>query len=163
MAYHRIQEPARLHALIDAILLIEADASLSTLLLRIVETATKLVGAQYGALGVLASAMVLRLGPASEWLVWPIPALLSPFVGVFYPLSTLPSWMRGVGHLLPPSYVFEDMRAVVAGQSIDIATLFISIALAALYVLLACLLFAAVHRYTVRSGLLARYSAESVS
>jgi hypothetical protein len=55
MAYHRIQEPARLHALIDAILLIEADASLSTLLLRIVETATKLVGAQYGALGVLAS------------------------------------------------------------------------------------------------------------
>jgi ABC-2 type transport system permease protein len=89
--------------------------------------------------------------------------LLSPFVGVFYPLSTLPSWMRGVGHLLPPSYVFEDMRAVVAGQSIDIATLFISIALAALYVLLACLLFAAVHRYTVRSGLLARYSAESVS
>src|ERR1700681_3104798 len=31
-------------------------------------------------LGVLASAMVLRLGPASEWLVWPIPALLSPFV-----------------------------------------------------------------------------------
>jgi ABC-2 type transport system permease protein len=92
------------------------------------------------ALGVLASAMVLRLGPASEWLVWPIPALLSPFVGVFYPLSTLPSWMRGVGHLLPPSYVFEDMRAVVAGQSIDIATLFISIALAALYVMLACLL-----------------------
>ena len=55
MAYHRIQEPARLHALIDAILLIEADASLSTLLLRIVEPATKLVGAQYGALGVLAS------------------------------------------------------------------------------------------------------------
>src|SRR5258708_6343647 len=29
------------------------------------------------ALGILASAMVLRLGPASEWLVWPIPALLS--------------------------------------------------------------------------------------
>src|SRR5580693_2752106 len=111
-------------------------------------------------LGVLASAMVLRLGPASEWLVWPIPALLSPFVGVFYPLSTLPAWMRGVGHLLPPSYIFEAMRAVVAGQGIELGTLYISVALAALYVLLACLLFAAVHRYTVRSGLLARYSAE---
>ena len=34
------------------------------------------------ALGIFASAMVLRLGPASEWLVWPMPALLSPFVGV---------------------------------------------------------------------------------
>ena len=46
------------------------------------------------ALGILASALVLRLGPASEWLVWPLPALLSPFVGVFYPLSTLPHWMQ---------------------------------------------------------------------
>jgi ABC-2 type transport system permease protein len=115
------------------------------------------------ALGVLASAMVLRLGPASEWLVWPIPALLSPFVGVFYPLSTLPAWMRGVGHLLPPSYVFESMRSVVAGGAADLTGLGAGVALSALYVLLSCALFAAVHRYTVRSGLLARYSAESSS
>src|SRR5580658_1257165 len=115
------------------------------------------------ALGVLASAMVLRLGPASEWLVWPIPALLSPFVGVFYPLSTLPAWMRAVGHLLPPSYVFEAMRSVVAGGGHSPIALALSLGLALLYVLLACALFAAVHRYTVRSGLLARYSAESVS
>src|SRR5262249_27691088 len=45
-------------------------------------------------LGVLACAMVLRLGPVSEWLVWPIPALLSPFVGVFYPITVLPAWMQ---------------------------------------------------------------------
>ena len=62
------------------------------------------------ALGILASAMVLRLGPASEWFVWPIPALISPFAGVFYPLSTLPQWMQYLSHLLPPSYVFEAMR-----------------------------------------------------
>ena len=37
------------------------------------------------ALGVAASALVLRLGPASEWLIWPIPMLISPFAGVFYP------------------------------------------------------------------------------
>jgi ABC-2 type transport system permease protein len=115
------------------------------------------------ALGVAASAMVLRFGPASEWLVWPIPALLSPFVGVFYPLATLPGWMQQVGHLLPPSYVFEAMRSVVAGGRLQAPALAIGIALAALDVLLACALFAAVHRYTVRSGLLARYSAESSS
>ena len=55
MAYNQIRDPERLHALIEAILLIEADASLSTLLHRIVETAARLVGARYGALGVLAS------------------------------------------------------------------------------------------------------------
>ena len=38
------------------------------------------------ALGVIASALVLRLGPAAEWFIWPIPALISPFAGVFYPL-----------------------------------------------------------------------------
>jgi ABC-2 type transport system permease protein len=115
------------------------------------------------ALGVLASAMVLRLGPASEWLVWPIPALLSPFVGVFYPLSVLPAWMRAVGHLLPPSYVFENMRSVVAGHGYSGGGLLIGTALALLDILLAAWLFTAVYRYAVRSGLLARYSAESAS
>jgi len=114
-------------------------------------------------LGVLASALVLRLGPASEWLVWPIPALLSPFVGVFYPLATLPPWMRAIGHALPPSYVFENMRSVVAGHGYSGSGLLIAIALALLDILLAAWLFTVIHRYAVRSGLLARYSAESVS
>lgn len=114
-------------------------------------------------LGVLASAMVLRLGPASEWLVWPIPALLSPFVGVFYPLSTLPGWMRAVGHLLPPSYVFENMRSLVGGHGYSGSGLLLGIGLSLLDILLAAWLFTSVYRYAVRSGLLARYSAESVS
>jgi len=115
------------------------------------------------ALGVLASGMVLRLGPASEWLVWPIPALLSPFAGVFYPLSILPSWMQAIGHALPPSYVFEAMRAGLAGHAYPDFDLALAVALAALYILLACWLFTRLYRYAVRSGLLARYSAESMS
>ncbi len=115
------------------------------------------------ALGVLASAMALRLGPASEWLMWPIPAMLSPFAGVFYPLATLPAWMQAVGRLLPPSYVFEAMRSILAGGGYSAPLLARSIALAALYVMGACALFAAVHRHAVRSGLLARYSAESTA
>jgi ABC-2 type transport system permease protein len=114
------------------------------------------------ALGIVASALVLRLGPASEWLVWPMPALLSPFVGVYYPLATLPAWMQDVGHLLPPSYVFEGMRALVNGEPFSTSSLLIGAALAILQVFLACYLFARVFRYTVRTGLLARYSAESV-
>ncbi len=33
------------------------------------------------AFGVAAAALVLKLGPASEWLVWPIPMIVSPFAG----------------------------------------------------------------------------------
>ena len=115
------------------------------------------------ALGILASALVLRLGPASEWLVWPMPALLSPFVGVFYPLATLPSWMQGVGHLLPPSYVFEGMRAVLAGRPFSAANLAVGAAIAVLDIMLAGYFFARVFGYALRTGLLARYSAESVA
>jgi ABC-2 type transport system permease protein len=115
------------------------------------------------ALGIFASAMVLRLGPASEWLVWPIPALLSPFAGVFYPLATLPPWMQAVGHALPPSYVFEGMRSVVAGQGFSAAGLGLGLGLALLQILIACWLFATVFKRAIRSGLLARYSAESVA
>jgi ABC-2 type transport system permease protein len=115
------------------------------------------------AFGLLASAMVLRFGPASEWLVWPIPAMLSPFIGVFYPLSVLPGWMRAVGRALPPSYVFENMRSVVAGHGYSAVGLVAGASLAALYVLLGGYLFMLVHRYAVRSGLLARYSAESAA
>ena len=115
------------------------------------------------ALGILASAMVLRFGPASEWLVWPMPALLSPFVGVFYPLSTLPAWMQAVGHALPPSYVFEGMRQILAGHSAPLPDLAEGMLLAVVQIALAGACFSAVHRYSVRSGLLARYSAESAS
>ena len=114
------------------------------------------------ALGVVGAAAVLRFGPASEWFVWPLPALVSPFAGVFYPLSTLPLWMRGAARLLPPSYVFEGMRAVVAGGEASWAALAWGALLAVVYVLLACWLFVRVHRHVVRTGLLARYSAESV-
>src|SRR5580693_3168783 len=48
------------------------------------------------ALGIIGAAIVLRLGPASEWLIWPIPTIISPFAGVFYPIATLPPWMQVV-------------------------------------------------------------------
>jgi ABC-2 type transport system permease protein len=115
------------------------------------------------ALGVLGSAVVLRFGPAAEWFIWPIPALISPFAGVFYPLSTLPSWMRTLARLLPPSYVFEGMRAVVEGRAVPAGDLLWGGCLAAAYVVLAGWVFARVHRHAVRTGLVARYSAESLS
>ena len=115
------------------------------------------------AMGVVASAIVLRLGPAAEWFIWPLPALISPFVAVFYPLSTLPVWMQIIGHVLPPSYVFENVRGIVHGHPVSWSGLTISAILAILYVALAGGMFNAVFRYAVRTGLIARYSAESVS
>jgi ABC-2 type transport system permease protein len=115
------------------------------------------------ALGILGTALVLRLGPAAEWFVWPIPALVSPFAGVFYPVATLPLWMQYVSRLLPASYVFEGMRAVLAGRAWSPVSLLGGGAIAIVDLLLACWIFTRVYRYAVRTGLIARYSAESVT
>lgn len=115
------------------------------------------------ALGIVGSGTVLRLGPASEWFVWPIPAVVAPFAGVYYPISTLPRWMQYIAYALPPSYVFEGLRGIVGGHGASIANLALGAALAAAYVWLAGWFFSRMYRHAVRTGLIARYSAETVS
>ena len=114
-------------------------------------------------LGIAAAGMVLLLGPAGEWLVWPIPAVLAPFAGVYYPVSTLPAWMQPVSRAIPPSYIFESLRALVAGQRPAADDVAMAVGLAILWLLGACGLFTAIFRHVVRTGLIARYSAETVN
>jgi ABC-2 type transport system permease protein len=114
-------------------------------------------------LGIVATAIVLRFGPAAEWLLWPLPALLSPFAAVFYPLSVLPQWMRVVAAALPPSYVFEGMRALLGGGAFSHGLLIKGAAVAVLELFGAAYLYAKVYRRAVRTGLLARYSAEGTT
>jgi ABC-2 type transport system permease protein len=112
--------------------------------------------------GIFACSIVLRLGPASEWFIWPIPAVLAPFAGVFYPISTLPEWMRYISYLMPASYVFEGMRSVLFNQPVAGTSILTGFALSVAYILLASWTFVRVYRHAVRSGLIARYSAESI-
>ncbi|HEX4064920.1 MAG TPA: ABC transporter permease [Acidobacteriaceae bacterium] len=119
-------------------------------------------------LGIFGSALVLRFGPAAEWFIWPIPAFISPLACVFYPLSTLPRWMQYLAHLIPASYVFEGMRQVLAnraghGPAVSAAPLAFGSALALVYLLGMARMFTGVYRHAVRTGLIARYSAETVS
>ncbi len=114
------------------------------------------------ALGLVGISIVLRWGPSAEWFIWPIPALLSPFVGVFYPLTVLPAWMQQVGWFLPPSYVFTGVRTLIEGGTLSVPTLFGGLVLAAFYIVLAYFLFLWVYRKAIKTGLIARYSAETV-
>ncbi|MBO0893294.1 MAG: GAF domain-containing protein [Acidimicrobiales bacterium] len=51
--YHAIRDPERLHALLDAAMVIGTDLDLQRVLERVTETACSLTGARYGAIGVL--------------------------------------------------------------------------------------------------------------
>ncbi len=114
-------------------------------------------------LGILGSAIVLRFGPAAEWFIWPIPAFISPLACVYYPISVLPRWMQALARLIPPSYVFEGMRGVLEHHAHSFALLGFGGLLALVYLIVMARVFTGVYRHAVQTGLIARYSAETVS
>ena len=64
-------------------------------------------------LAMFSSGLVLRYGLGAEELAWSLAFFLLPITCVYYPVSTLPDWLQPVALALPPTYVFEGMRAVM--------------------------------------------------
>ena len=65
------------------------------------------------AVGVFVAGLLLRNGLGAESLAWTIMFLFLPLTCVYYPVSVLPSWLQPVAWALPPTYVFEGMRALL--------------------------------------------------
>jgi ABC-2 type transport system permease protein len=63
--------------------------------------------------GIVVSGVVLRNGMGAEGLAWTIMFLLLPLTCVYYPVSILPGILQVVAWGLPPTYVFEGMRAIM--------------------------------------------------
>jgi ABC-2 type transport system permease protein len=66
--------------------------------------------------GILVSGLVLRNGLGAESIVWTLMFALMPLACVYYPVSVLPHWLQYVAWALPPTYVFEGMRALLIDQ-----------------------------------------------
>jgi ABC-2 type transport system permease protein len=69
------------------------------------------------AMGLFVSGLILRFGLGAETLAWALVFPLEPLSGVYYPLSTLPGWLQAVAHVLPTSYIFEGMRAILVDHT----------------------------------------------
>lgn len=65
------------------------------------------------AMGMFCSGLVLRNGMGAEGLTWSLMFILLPLACVYYPVTTLPGWLQPVAWALPPTAVFEGMRALV--------------------------------------------------
>jgi ABC-2 type transport system permease protein len=96
-------------------------------------------------IGLLCSGLVLRYGLAAESLVWTIMFLMQPLACVFYPLAILPRPLQLVASLLPPTYVFEGLRALLTrhelrldlmGEAFALNLVFFSAAVAGFLLLL---------------------------
>ena len=68
-------------------------------------------------IGLFCSGLVLRYGLAAESLVWTFMFLMQPLACVFYPVSVLPRALQVFAWALPPTYVFEGLRALLIHRS----------------------------------------------
>src|SRR5882672_7373356 len=65
------------------------------------------------AVGIVVSGVVMRNGMGAESLAWTMMFLIMPVICVYYPVSVLPAWLQWIAWALPPTYVFEGMRALI--------------------------------------------------
>ena len=65
------------------------------------------------AIGLAINGLILRYGLGAESMAWMALFVLAPVCGIYYPLSVLPEWLRAISYMIPASYIFEGMRAVL--------------------------------------------------
>jgi len=65
------------------------------------------------AIGIFVAGLLLRNGMGAESMAWTIMFLFLPLTCVYYPVAVLPEWLQYVAWALPPTYVFEGMRALL--------------------------------------------------
>ena len=75
-----------------------------------------LTGLTFGALALL----ITSLAPTYDFFLYYFTMIITPmflFSGVFYPVETLPDWLRPVVYGLPLTHAVDLVRPLVAGQS----------------------------------------------
>jgi ABC-2 type transport system permease protein len=64
-------------------------------------------------IGIFVAGLLLRNGMGAESMAWTIMFLFLPLACVYYPVAVLPHWLQYIAWALPPTYVFEGMRALL--------------------------------------------------
>ncbi len=71
------------------------------------------------ALGLFIAAVIFRYGQRIQVFAWSVAWIIQPFSCVFYPLESLPNWIQSISKVIPITYVFENMRAVLWGNAVN--------------------------------------------
>lgn len=105
-------------------------------------------------LGIFVMGVIIRYGTQAQILAFGFIFLIQPFAAVFYPVSALPAFLQPISYLIPASYVFEGMRAVIADGTLSFSRLGIAFAVNSVYLCLAILFFYLMFARAKRRGAL---------
>ena len=92
-------------------------------------------------IGLVANGVIVRYGLGAESFTWVAVFLFLPLCCVYYPLSTLPPWLQPISEALPPTHVFEGLRALMISQEFRPGLMVTAFALNIVYFIGAYLLF----------------------
>jgi ABC-2 type transport system permease protein len=103
-------------------------------------------------IGLAMSGMIMRVGQSAESFAWAAVFILMPVSGVYYPVSVLPHWLQVISYALPPAYVFEGMRSILAEKVVHWDMLGIAFGLSLVYLVAGFQVFLAFFRSSRRAG-----------
>jgi ABC-2 type transport system permease protein len=84
-------------------------------------------------LGLVSAGVVLRWGLGAESFAWLVAFILLPLACVYYPVTTLPAWLQPVALAVPPTYVFEGLRAIMLQGTFEVGLMAKALALNLVY------------------------------
>lgn len=111
------------------------------------------------AIGALFAAGVLRFGEIGP-IVQLVRGVLVLTCGITFPVLMLPGWAQMLAAVLPPTYIVQDIRAVLLrglGLGDVAADLAVTVGLSALLAVFAIVTFRVLERSARRNGMLGRY------
>jgi ABC-2 type transport system permease protein len=103
-------------------------------------------------IGIFVSGLVLRNGLGAESIVWTLMFVMLPLACIYYPVSVLPLWLQYVAWALPPTYVFEGMRALLIDHTFRADLMIDSLVINAALFAASFLIFLALLRSAKRHG-----------
>lgn len=104
-------------------------------------------------IGFFITGLLFRYGHTVQAFAWIGIEIIVPFSAVYYPVSSLPTWMQKISQFLPSSYVFEGMRNVVNHGYLDYIGLIISFILNGIYLILSIWFFVIMFNKSKKLGL----------
>ena len=104
------------------------------------------------AIGIFVAGLLLRNGLGAESMAWTIMFLFLPLTCVYYPVAVLPHWLQYVAWALPPTYVFEGMRALLSEHVFRADLMMSALAINAVLLIASFAVFLALLRSARRHG-----------
>ena len=108
------------------------------------------------AVGLVILGIIFRYGTRIQALAWGVIFLFQPLTAVYFPVDTLPPFLRSAAHLFPPTYVFEMARDNLSDQSIQWGMVLTPLLLNLLYVSGSLWFFGMMYTASRRSGQFAK-------